>query len=71
MCWGRMYLKYINDYIREKFGIKGIPIKTPVVCVPDVEVIKKQMELIEESVEEEKFFWVMIFQQNPNIISWT
>lgn len=56
-----MCLRYINDYIREKPGIESIQIKAPAVCVPDLEVIKQQMELIEESVEEEKFFLIKIF----------
>lgn len=61
MCWGRMCLKYINDYIREKPGIESIQIKAPATRVPDLEVMKQQIGLIEESVEEEKFFLIKIF----------
>lgn len=61
MCWGRMWLKYINDYIGEKPEIESIQIKAPAICVPDLEVIKQQIGLIEKSVEEEKFFLIKIF----------
>lgn len=48
----RMCLKYINDYIRQKPRIESIQVKIPAVCAPDWEVIKQQMELIEESIKE-------------------